>query len=43
MAPCNLQIYKRWGGFVRGRNVAVGDFPERDILDELEGSSEDEL
>ena len=31
------------GGFVRGRNVAVGDFPERDILDELEGSSEDEL
>lgn len=29
------------GGFVRGRNVQVGDFPERDIFDE--DSDEDEL
>ncbi|KAL3906869.1 MAG: hypothetical protein SGILL_009102 [Bacillariaceae sp.] len=32
------------GGFVRGKNVQVGDFPERDIMDELESSDdEDEL
>ena len=31
-----------YGGFVRGKNVQVGDFPERDILDELDGS-EDEI
>ena len=31
-------------GFVRGKNVQVGDFPERDIMDELESSDEqDEL
>ncbi len=32
-----------YGGFVRGRNVEVGDFPERDIMDELEDSDDDEL
>lgn len=32
-----------YGGFARGKNVQVGDFPERDIMDELEDSSEDEL
>ena len=33
-----------YGGFVRGKNVEVGDFPERDIMDELESSDdEDEL
>lgn len=31
-----------FGGFVRGKNVAVGDYPERDILDELD-DSDDEL
>lgn len=31
-----------FGGFVRGKNVQVGDYPERDILDELE-DSDDEL
>ena len=31
-----------FGGFVRGKNLQVGDFPERDILDELE-DSDDEL
>lgn len=32
------------GGFFRGRNVEAGDFPEIDIMDELENSSsEDEL
>ena len=31
------------GGFFRGKNVQCGDFPERDIMDELEDSSEDEL
>ena len=30
------------GGFFRGRNVEEGDFPEIDILNELE-DSEDEL
>lgn len=29
-----------YGGFVRGKNVTVGDFPERDLFDE---DSEDEL
>lgn len=29
------------GGFVRGKNVAVGDYPERDLFDETD--SEDEL
>jgi tubulin-folding cofactor B len=33
-----------YGGFVRGKNVEVGDFPERDIMDELDDSdSDDEL
>ena len=31
-----------YGGFVRGKNVEVGDYPERDIMDELE-DSDDEL
>ncbi|GMI03487.1 hypothetical protein TrLO_g6350 [Triparma laevis f. longispina] len=30
------------GGFCRGKNVKIGDFPERDLMDELE-DSEDEL
>lgn len=32
----------KYGGFVRGKNLQVGDFPERDIMDELE-DSDDEL
>ena len=32
-----------FGGFVRGKNIKVGDYPERDILDELEDSDDDEL
>jgi tubulin-folding cofactor B len=32
-----------YGGFVRGKHVTVGDFPERDIMDELDSDSEDEL
>jgi len=32
-----------FGGFVRGKNVTVGDFPERDIMDEFDSDSEDEL
>jgi len=31
------------GGFVQGKNIQVGDFPERDIFDELDSDSEDEL
>lgn len=31
-----------YGGFARGKNVTVGDFPERDVMDELE-ESDDEL
>jgi len=36
---------EKYGGFVRAKNVTVGDFPELDILDELDTSSdsEDEL
>lgn len=29
-----------YGGFVRGKNIEVGDFPERDIMDELDDSDE---
>lgn len=31
------------GGFFRGKNVEAGDFPEIDIMDELDDSSDDEL
>ena len=31
-----------YGGFLRGKNVTVGDFPERDLFDELDDSDEDE-
>lgn len=34
---------EKYGGFLRGKNVQVGDFPERDIMDELDTDSEDEL
>jgi len=33
----------KYGGFTRGKNVAVGDFPERNIMDESDDDSEDEL
>jgi tubulin-folding cofactor B len=32
-----------FGGFLRGPNLQVGDFPERDIFDEDDSDSEDEL
>lgn len=32
-----------YGGFLRGKNIEVGDFPERDIMDELDSDSDDEL
>jgi tubulin-folding cofactor B len=31
-----------YGGFVRGKNVQVGDFPERDIMDELDSSDDED-
>ena len=31
------------GGFFRGKNVQAGDFPELDIMAELDSDSEDEL
>ena len=33
----------QYGSFIRGKNVEVGDFPERDIMDELDDDSDDEL
>jgi tubulin-folding cofactor B len=36
-----FEAMPKQGGFVRGKNIQVGDFPERDIFDE--DSSEDEL
>ena len=32
----------KYGGFVRGKNINVGDFPERDIFSD-DSSDEDEL
>jgi tubulin-folding cofactor B len=34
---------EQYASFIRGKNVQVGDFPERDILDELDDESDDEL
>lgn len=34
---------EKFGGFCRGKNVRVGDFPERDIFDELSDDEDDEL
>ncbi len=31
----------KYGGFVRGKNLQVGDFPERDIMDELDDSDDE--
>lgn len=31
-----------YGGFVRGKNVTTGDFPERDILDEVSDDEEEQ-
>ena len=36
-----FEAMQKYGGFVRGKNVIVGDFPVRDIFDE--DSDEDEL
>ena len=33
----------KYGGFIRGKNLEVGDFPEKDIMDELDSDSDDEL
>jgi len=33
----------KFGGFLRGTKVTVGNFPVRDIMDESENDTEDEL
>jgi tubulin-folding cofactor B len=32
----------QYGSFIRGKNVEVGDFPERDIMDEVDDDSDDD-
>jgi tubulin-folding cofactor B len=32
-----------FGGFIRGKNLEIGDFPERNIMDELDSDSDDEI
>ena len=29
-----------FGGFIRGKNVVVGDYPERDIMDDEEETAD---
>jgi tubulin-folding cofactor B len=38
-----FEALPNYGGFVRGKNVQLGDFPERDIFDEDDDSDQDEL
>ncbi len=39
---CIFEAPQMQGGFVRGKNVAVGDYPERG-LDDYDDESEDEI
>jgi tubulin-folding cofactor B len=38
-----FEAMPKHGGFIRGKNVEAGDFPERDIFDEDSDEDEDEL
>lgn len=38
-----FEAMPKHGGFIRGKNVQVGDFPERDLFDEDSDDEEDEL
>ena len=38
-----FEAQPKYGVYCRGKNVETGDFPERDIFDEEDSSSEDEL
>ena len=37
-----FECEERYGGWIRPRNVTVGDFPERDLRDELDDSDDDD-
>ncbi|CAB9501255.1 Tubulin-folding cofactor B [Seminavis robusta] len=37
-----FEAMAKFGGFCRGKNVQVGDFPERDLFEEDDDSSEDD-
>jgi hypothetical protein len=41
-----IQVFEapdKYAGFIRPKNITVGDYPEKDLMAELEGSDDDEI